>query len=240
MLHFWSLGVEEQFYLIWPGCVWLFGRSHERLARICLVGCAIAIPTRWLLMSIYGDASAVVQTNTFARMDSLLAGAFSSIVIRNSWMLSRFRRWMPWIAMLAFAGIVAIERKELVTRGFYTQLIEYSLLAWGFTTLVLWAYWGDGTGNLLDRFLRLAPLRSMGRYSYGIYVYHVAVFYAVRLAFVRYIHVEHPQIWRPILGVGFSCLIAYASFHLVESRFLLLKRYFRAQRTAVSRDALIT
>ena len=82
--------------------------------------------------------------------------------------------------------------------------------------------------------MTLGPLRSLGKYSYGIYIFHPPVIQAVRSLFqnptaARMIGEMYPG---PLLALkltlifGASCGLAYLSWHLFEKHFLLLKRHF--------------
>src|SRR5579883_701314 len=174
--HFWSLGVEEQFYLMWPLCVYSF--SREKLLQLCIVTFFACLALRFLLVHQNPNGSPLIMANTFTRMDTLLVGAFCALVIRDQRLLNYIRPFMPIVAISATCGMLAIYyvAKEIRSRAYFTQSIGYSLLAMGYGTLVLWAYLQNGTGQPLDRVLQQRWLRAFGKYSYGIYVYHHPIF----------------------------------------------------------------
>ncbi len=72
--HFWSLAVEEQFYLVWPFLVWFLSRKQIEMAAI--VGIALAPIIRFAIYGHYGNVRDIVE-NPFCRMDSLLVVRFS-------------------------------------------------------------------------------------------------------------------------------------------------------------------
>ena len=77
--HFWSLAVEEQFYLIWPLVVLSFGRRW--LLRICVVVAVLALALRTGLSAAgAGDVAQVVLTP--CRFDALCAGGFLALAVR--------------------------------------------------------------------------------------------------------------------------------------------------------------
>src|SRR5580698_6867484 len=57
--HFWSLAVEEQFYLIWPLCVWLLPKRYR--LRFTLAGCVFALMLRLGLVATYGPSRAIAR-----------------------------------------------------------------------------------------------------------------------------------------------------------------------------------
>src|SRR5581483_8187606 len=76
--HFWTLAVEEQFYLLWPFCVWM--AEPKRLRMACIYGVLIACGLRCAMVigSINQD---LIYKALFTRMDTLLVGALVAIAI---------------------------------------------------------------------------------------------------------------------------------------------------------------
>ncbi len=75
--HFWSLAVEEQFYLLWSLCVFAIARRHIRLAALCGIAGALVIRCALFL---HGGTTRDVIENTFSRMDALLVGRLPRLV----------------------------------------------------------------------------------------------------------------------------------------------------------------
>jgi len=232
MGHFWSLGVEEQFYLAWPWIVWKLDRKSLKL--VCGVLIVGAFLLRLAMLSYLADQSSrLVLMNTFTRMDTLIVGAFCAIAVREPKLLKRVLWISPFAIVACIVGMYWIDERigEVYSRARYTQLYGYSLLAFGYGACVLWAFVGNGSGKPLDRVLRMAWLRWIGKYSYGIYVYHAIVFMFVGIWFAG----------RPWYGnwllhsialCGFAWLlsfgVAWISYEAIEKRFLRLKSRFRA------------
>ena len=103
--HFWSLAVEEQFYLMWSLCVWLVPSRY--LGRICAATFVGVLALRVGLLWHGGPSQAIVE-NTFTRMDTLLAGAACAIIVRRKDLLARIGPWMDWVAAVSFGGLGAI------------------------------------------------------------------------------------------------------------------------------------
>jgi len=226
--HFWSLAVEEQFYLLWPMCVWL--TPKRSLLRLAATGCVVALILRIGLVAAYGPSQAIVQ-NTFARMDALLAGACCAVAVRDESMVARVKPWLIPAMIVAALGFFSIEfgATELWNAGPYMETIGFSLLALGYAALLLHISLGKGSRSLTHKLFGSSPLRAMGKYSYGIYVYHVPIlmfvglFGSERLGLGKNAWTSVPVFFALI---GLSFLTAKASYELFEVRFLRLKRRF--------------
>lgn len=182
--HFWSLAVEEQFYLLWPLCVWFTPRRY--LLRVCVGGILLTLIVRCCIVAAFGPSNFLYEA-TFARADALLVGALCVFVARNERLLSRIRPLLGFSAVVIVTGTFAIAvLKHQITEGHvkpYMQTVGFSLLALGFGALVIWTYANDGSAAGTHRVLRSRPLTAVGKYSYGMYVYHLPViFVALRIA----------------------------------------------------------
>jgi peptidoglycan/LPS O-acetylase OafA/YrhL len=120
-----------------------------------------------------------------------------------------------------------------------------TLLALFFGNLIYLSSWAKRP-EVIGALLRFRILRELGKYSYGLYVFHVIVAYWAREA--QIVHsIErlglHPTLALFVLALGgmvVSYVIAYASYELFEARFLELKRLFESGvRAHVSRDRTV-
>jgi peptidoglycan/LPS O-acetylase OafA/YrhL len=236
--HFWSLAVEEQFYLLWPFCVWLLVRRN--LAKLAVSGSVIALLVRIFWVAHSGPDQAIVLA-TVTRMDSLLCGALGAILFRNLQALNALRKWLPWAAsftLLPFAVAAGTLRVLHGAEGelFFVETIGFSLLAVGFSSLIVCAAATDGAPTLMQHLLRSRVLTDFGKYSYGIYVYHVPILGVFVLAM-------HTASFRSVIGdfwfralcvvllFATSFFVAKVSYECFERHFLALKHYFEAQRS---------
>ena len=233
--QFWSLGVEEQFYLLWPWCVWMVPRKS--LHWVCLGGIAAAPCIRLIILHFVPPVSPIVLMNTFCRMDTLLFGSLCAIAVRSDrWSRIARRLILPAVGLALFtmAGIDFLFVHELWSRGFWTQSVGYTALAIGYSAVLLAAYFQSGSRTALDRILKHPFLRFCGKYSYGLYVWHVPVF------FLGILWGRHAGWWGQsfISGVAFcivltslSILVAVASYEFYEKWFLLAKPKFHSVQT---------
>ena len=234
--HFWSLGVEEQFYLVWPLCVWLLPRRY--LPGFCIAICAAVLALRFFLVQYYNPFPQILLMNTATRADTLIVGALCAVVTRDRTRLARVRRWLPAVAVLAFSFLVVMffGIKDKSAQLYYTDTLGFTALALTFGPLVLWAYLFRGSRNWYDRLLSLRPLTNAGKYSYGLYVYHLPVIFIAKMLFDKKPWFGHdilPGLLFCFCAVAVAICVAVASYELFEKRFLRLKRYFKPRYESV-------
>lgn len=225
---YWSLAVEEQFYLVWPIIVLQF--SEKTIATICYIGLALALPLRIFLCYYYFGNNFGLAQITSSRVDGLLAGAACAVF------MFRHKRPVPmrWIYGSAIGGaiimgyIALFHSGELVATGKWMTTVGISGFALLSAALVAVS---QHHIPFIQRVLTLGWLRMMGKYSYGIYVYHLLLFLLIR-GYLQSpagssIHFNFPErILVLLAAIAIVFVIATLSYDLFESRFLRLKRYF--------------
>jgi len=241
--HFWSLAVEEQFYLIWPFVVRAL--SPKRLLMLCI---GLAVASLWIRfgMRMAGSGPQPVYMWTICRMDALALGAAVAVLLRMpriAELLERRDRQIGWGALALGLGGFFITRGDPRTTGL-SQTIGYSLLALTFAALVCAAVMFElGRRGIIYHVLAWRPLRALGTYSYGMYVFHMPIHRAIGLPILRRWAEEDESIgakWGIAYFLAVSAatfVVAVASYHLFEQRFLGLKRYFVPSRTRAGADA---
>jgi peptidoglycan/LPS O-acetylase OafA/YrhL len=231
--HFWSLAVEEHFYFVWPLIVWLCKR---RTLTLVALGVAIAsLGARATFEALHAPPLALYTLTPF-RLDSLCIGGFLAAYARGDGGLDRLGRASVGIALAATATLVGTYLfNRFVTRALWEVLhqVRASTFSVVFGALIIRAVTAT-RGTWTHRALGGASLRWLGKYSYGLYVFHHFVaFYLLRhkteFTVARSVgsHVV-AVLLQASVGIGVSVLISLASFHLFEARVLSLKRYWPA------------
>jgi peptidoglycan/LPS O-acetylase OafA/YrhL len=239
--HFWSLAVEEQFYWVWPLIILFAGRRH--LLKLCLAACVLSPLLRWALLS-HDVTPWAIRQLTYTRADTLLYGAVAAILIREPHLASKLSPLIK--AVLALAGstlfIILLRHRYVPYEAPDTEIAGYSAVAILFAALI---YKAATTRGYLTGFLSTPVLRWFGQYSYAIYIFHAFVLGVWEYTALNSWFKHWPFLGAMVLFVfttAFSSLIALISWHLIESRFLRLKRYFEytEQTTAIAVEAAET
>ncbi len=216
--HSWSLGVEEQFYLLWPGIFLLLRRRLIPLTR----SLAIAIPCFWVMraaMHFHGVDEAYINTAFETRIDAILAGCLLALVLHTGVvapLIARLRRPPAMFVVLALLGLslfkgahYGIPYRNVI--GFAVEPVLVALLILQLTSL-RGLTWMDAR-----------PLSYLGRISYSTYLYQEIVIPALKD------RIPHPF---NLIGCVLAVWITAAlSFELIEKPFLKLKRRFETVHT---------
>jgi peptidoglycan/LPS O-acetylase OafA/YrhL len=230
--HFWSLAVEEQFYLAWPVVVLLFG--PKGLRRVC-VGCmAGALALRAVLATCGADAHATCYL-TPCKMDALAAGAWLAATVREVG-VGPLVRPARLVAVAAGAVLLCLAADAFAAgRGepydsLFMRTVGLSVL-WAFFAAVLVLALAAPPDSVAGRFWRSPPLGWLGKYSYGIYVFHGL--FSPLLGLVVLTHLDGwdalgQSVAYEALTAGLALPLAWLSWHVYERHWLRLKRFFPA------------
>jgi peptidoglycan/LPS O-acetylase OafA/YrhL len=209
--HFWSLAVEEHFYLLLPGLL-VFCPRRWRVAALFSLAVVVAVHRAW------HDPATQSQFHTDVRLDALLVPAAIAVLLRGSEVRARLIPWLrlwPLLAILLLV-IVSLDRPSR---------LEPLALAWLMPFVVL--------GTMLRprswfaRFLELAPLRYIGRLSYSLYLWQ-QLFFVSHYGSVS-AHIAWLQRWPISLLATLGAAIF--SYYFIERPFLRIGRWVVARRS---------
>jgi peptidoglycan/LPS O-acetylase OafA/YrhL len=222
--HAWSLAVEEQFYLIWPGLVLLVGRRRVRALSLgCLVG------------SITARLAGYPHTILITRCDGLALGALlASVLHRPEIACDTARRaatW-PWLRA-AGVGLAPLslwlawswwKGRIRLPLGFRLDDAPAEILSVSLIAFVVVALVAVKTGHRRLAPLRWKPLRDLGTISYGVYLYHCIVLQSVHAVLPR--AMPSYRAVEGLLTLGCTLAVATLSWRLIERPVLKLKSRF--------------
>ncbi len=216
LTHMWSLGIEEQYYLLWPllllGLLGLAGRRARKGLRTPLLGLVLlgALGSALLMAALYqpGSDPSRVYYGTDTRAQALLLGGALAIA------LARFGRPLPRqladsLGVAGLAGLCALLLRVPDTAGWLYRG-GFALAAVAAAGAIVAAVQPEGDGRVRE-LLSLAPLPAVGRISYGLYLWHWPVDVAVS---ADRTHLDGFALLAVRLLLTFA--LAVGSYHLLE------------------------
>lgn len=242
LMQFWSLAVEEQFYLFMPAIVVLLPKDLLRPACILMIFLSLAyrLSATW----IWGDSPLNIYVDTFAAIEPIFWGALLAVFMEScdASSLVRFRPVAKFVAIMSTGLVTAI----LISEGQFYQLttIRYgfsgyfplvqtfglSLISLVFVSSLFLILTSERDFSILlgNRFITV-----MGRYSYGIYIFHPMLIGAVILSGLSWPALSVFFMKIPLVSlicflmivIALSLLTGIVSWHLIEKRFLTSRRF---------------
>ena len=241
--HFWSLAIEEHFYLVWPLLIWYL--PHRSAMRMCVILGSAALCLR-IGFATFAPDQLYAAVLTPCRIDALCVGAWFALAARDSFPLPTSRAVSVMQASGALVVLLSAWNLVLPSGAMVVLPLRTTVLAVFFGALIYGASY-DVTRRHLRATLRLGWLRHLGKYSYGLYVFHGIVAYGMH-RFEASVYFEgltgfHMMnaVAQISFGVGISYVLALLSFHMFEAPFLSLKRFFeyRNRQTILNSDPFI-
>lgn len=226
--HFWSLAIEEHFYLVWPLVV--FFNDGPRLKRIALWVACGALLLR-LLMVFWHVNEIAIYSLTPARMDALALGGYMAALARDEGGEERLKKLARRVAIIggAFVVVSFFFTLYLPQAQPYFHELRGSAFNALLGSLLIFALAGPA---FLQRIFSSRTMRFFGKYSYGLYVFHFLYGYLL----LRYSTVDVVSRWlgsealailtQAMLATSLAVVIAFLSYNLYEKHFLKLKKYF--------------
>ncbi|WP_417310456.1 acyltransferase family protein [Devosia sp.] len=204
LLHTWSLGVEEQFYLLWPALVvvtWKLSRGSRAavLALIALIGAGSYALALSQSVAHPDEAFYLLHTRAF----ELALGGLGCLlpVLRRRWLVEL----VPAVGLVAIAVSVFLLNRSL-------PLPAMSLLPCLGALLVIWPV---EQASLVNRGLAMRPLVGIGLISYSLYLWH----YPVIALFLHYAQWQSPDVAEIALLLVATVGLSILSWRFVEQPF---------------------
>jgi peptidoglycan/LPS O-acetylase OafA/YrhL len=232
--QFWSLAVEEQFYLLWPLVLLVLSRSSVMILCAALIVGALAFRIILVLPFSTSFASVAAPHRLLpARVDTLALGALLALALRSGRELTRYRQhaWLVVWGSVVMLAMLFLMRGGLSPLDRHVQTIGLTTPALLFAAVLLLVLTSKPDATLYRIFTH-PTLSFLGRYSYAIYVFHLLVAFEVAGQLIRGSDasiVFGSQIPMNIIYsfvcTAISITAAWLSWHLFERQVLKLKRY---------------
>jgi len=202
--HYWTLAVEEQFYLFWPACVAVLG---PRRATWLATGLIVASPVmRVLTYFALPDLRPAIGVMGHTRIDTIMVGSLAALLADSSTLRAAVRRATDARLHLVAIFWVSVIAPPLAGRflGVYLFLVGYTMEAACITLVMLWLI--ERPDSFAGKVLNHRAVVHIGVVSYSFYLWQ--------------------QLFTP-LGLPWSIaptmLMAEASYRLIERPFLRLR-----------------
>ncbi|HAC91488.1 MAG TPA: hypothetical protein DCF63_12795 [Planctomycetaceae bacterium] len=221
--HYWSLAIEEQFYLVWPLLVFLL--SSRRLLQTCLVALPLLACLR-VLSSYVAVGDVTEKSFTLFRMDGLLLGAMAATAIRLY--PSLLTRHLLWRILFVTIGVAYL---ATLAAGSNDLTIRYTIVSLLATALLLSAL-GSQQRSVERIALENLPMRLLGKYSYAMYIFQLPLIVLLQpwLSPTKLTNLMGNDLTAGVAYIlmmfGITYLVAVASWYTLERWFLRLRKNY--------------
>lgn len=226
--HLWTLGVEEQFYLLWPLILLLCAASGKTLPKVLLIPLVVAPVVRLLFCKRWfpDHMDWLFQGYSFfSKCDSLAYGCIGSVLL--FYHRQRVQTlYQKYFALISWSALALIALPLLLRHMYFPPRLQAALFdcmqASGFLALLLQSILYPGKG--FSRALNWRWVRHLGVLSFSIYIWQqmfcgtdFSVFGRESAWWTRF------PMWIPV-----TLLVAHLSYYLLEKPFFSLRQKFRA------------
>jgi peptidoglycan/LPS O-acetylase OafA/YrhL len=238
LTHFWSLAVEEQFYVVWPlvvaGALVMAAGRRRVVALVAASGIVASAVAMGMLYDPLSPSRAYLGTDT--RVQTLLVGALGAVMLRPApHRIVATQRWWRWAGPVA-AGIVVLAL--VAVRDQAAWMYRGGFTAFALVALVLVVASGEA-GGAVRRVLGVPLLVWIGRRSFGWYLWHWPL-----IVLLTPDRIQVDGLARVVVVLVLTVVAAELSFQLVEQpvrtgRFRLRTRHVPVSAMAAAAALIV-
>jgi len=227
--HYWSLAVEEQFYLVWPLVIFLIKKPKILLAIAGLLLAGV-ICTRLYMWTIQIKDLNYFGLYTYTRIDGICIGSMLAILqfIRSPFIKKYFTGLILLLAAMNFVFYFINKHYQFTYP--YLAIVGYTTFAMLFAIVVHEVIQGEN--KILNFLLNIRPLKFFGKISYGLYIFHWPVYLILyewmeeRIRSIATMSGDMLAIAVSIVLTIIGIIISIISFYTFERYFLKKKKAF--------------
>ncbi len=221
--HFWTLAVEEQFYLLWPPIIF-FIRDLKKLLVVC-IAILITINAIRFFTWLYFRENIDQLSYIITRCDGILAGSILAVLKQTGQFQKSILLKITSVILILLNGIYLLLGPVFDLRPNYLNIAGYTSISILFTWVLYLTI--SNPRSILQITLLISPLKFFGKYSYGIYVFHMPVMFLLHPTTEKWLWpLFGSRIPEALLLICLEVIIAVIVYHLYEKHFLKLKKFF--------------
>jgi len=229
LVHYWSIGVEEQFYLFWPLVVKF---SKKKLLRTVMTIMILWLCFKYGSWIIFSNKSLVYRFFAVTSFQSMMIGATGAILF--------FRKNKLFLRLLTKNYVQILTWCFFLGNGFFIEyipaIIRNEIVAAFSLILII----GQVENKLKYLSLENKIFDFIGKISYGIYVIHPLVIFLGSILWRRYVSGVNLTSEYFIIYIGVCCatvLLAWLSYNYFERPFLRIKDKYAVVKSGNSSNS---
>jgi peptidoglycan/LPS O-acetylase OafA/YrhL len=221
--HYWSLGVEEQFYLVWP---WLCKKVNAIFWPLVVV--TIGLIALKIVLHIVNPNSVLELIISVTRFHCMMIGAIGAVLYRNknhlflSLLNNKIAQFISWVIIVLLA----------INKFHVASFIDNEIVSIVALVLIIGQI---EVGNRIVN-LEVPIMNFLGKISYGIYVIHPLLIFLLSKVLAEINcsdSIKYPLVYFSVIGM--TILVSYISYRYLESYFLSFKKKFEVIKSSASK-----